>query len=288
MAKTPRTWTGARTPSGLKRVRQAQSRHEVLQPRRSAAKTYVAKALAVAAAPADSSIDPNAALIDALSALDRAAKAGAIHPNAAARRKSRLTRKVNAALGGTTVQAGGHVTKSTGKVAAQKAAKARIAAGKAGKAKGAQTAAGKARAALSKTARAEAAAAKAAEANAEPRGCADQGPGHQGGREAQQDQGQRVQVDGDEGGPEEGRDHRQGRAQGDREGRPERPRRPRPTRSNAADSRTDDAPVTRPGRLPRGLHVRAARARPGVTSGGSARARPPGCVVASAFGRNTP
>ena len=166
LAKTPRTWTGARTPSGLKRVRQAQSRHEVLQPRRSAAKTYVAKALAVAAAPADSSIDANAALIDALSALDRAAKAGAIHPNAAARRKSRLTRKVNAALSGTTVQAGGHVTKSTGKLAAQKAAKARIAAGKAGKAKGAQTAAGKARAALSKTARAEAAAAKAAEANA--------------------------------------------------------------------------------------------------------------------------
>jgi ribosomal protein S20 len=166
LAKTPRTWTGARTPSGLKRVRQAQSRHEVLQPRRSAAKTYVAKALAVAAAPGDSSVDANAALIDALSALDRAAKAGAIHPNAAARRKSRLTRKVNAALGGTTVQAGGHVTKSTGKLAAQKAAKARIAAGKAGKAKGAQTAAGKARAALSKTARAEAAAAKAAEANA--------------------------------------------------------------------------------------------------------------------------
>jgi ribosomal protein S20 len=166
LAKTPRTWTGARTPSGLKRVRQAQSRHEVLQPRRSAAKTYVAKALVVAAGPGDPSVDATAALIDALSALDRAAKAGAIHPNAAARRKSRLTRKVNAALSGTTVQAGGHVTKSTGKLAAQKAAKARIAAGKAGKAKGAQTAAGKARAALSKTARAEAAAAKAAEASA--------------------------------------------------------------------------------------------------------------------------
>jgi ribosomal protein S20 len=166
LAKTPRTWTGARTPSGLKRVRQAQSRREVLQPRRSAAKTYVSKALAVAAAPGDSDIDPNVALIEALSALDRAAKAGAIHPNAAARRKSRLTRKVNAALSGTQLQAGGHVTKSTGKLAAQKAAKARIAAGKAGKAKGAQTAAGKARAALSKTTRAEAAAAKAAEASA--------------------------------------------------------------------------------------------------------------------------
>jgi ribosomal protein S20 len=162
LAKTPRTWTGARTPSGLKRVRQAQSRHEVLQPRRSAAKTYVAKALSAAANPTTSTIDPEAALLEALSALDRAAKAGAIHPNAAARRKSRLTRKVNAAIGGEHVQSGGRVVKTTGKAAAAKAAKARIAAGKAGKAKGAQTAAGKARAALSKTARAEAAAAKAA------------------------------------------------------------------------------------------------------------------------------
>ena len=164
MAKTPRTWTGARTPSGLKRVRQAQSRHEVLQPRRSAAKTYVAKALSAAAQSADSSIDPVAALVEALSALDRAAKVGAIHPNAAARRKSRLTRKVNAAIGGDHAQTGTRVVKTTGRAAAAKAAKARIAAGKAGKAKGAQTAAGKARAALSKTARAEAAAAKAAAA----------------------------------------------------------------------------------------------------------------------------
>ena len=146
MAKTPRTWTGARTPSGLKRVRQAERRREVLQPRRSAAKTYVAKALTAAAAPAESNIDPVAALAEALSALDRAAKVGAIHPNAAARRKSRLTLKVNAALGGERVATGGRVVKTTGKAAAAKAAKARIAAGKAGKAKGAQTAAGKARA----------------------------------------------------------------------------------------------------------------------------------------------
>jgi ribosomal protein S20 len=164
LAKTPRTWTGARTPSGLKRVRQAQSRHEVLQPRRSAAKTYVAKALSAAAQPADESNDPVAALVEALSALDRAAKVGAIHPNAAARRKSRLTRKVNASIGGDHAQTGPRIVKTTGKAAAAKAAKARIAAGKAGKAKGAQTAAGKARAALSKTARAEAAAAKAAAA----------------------------------------------------------------------------------------------------------------------------
>jgi ribosomal protein S20 len=164
LAKTPRTWSGARTPSGLKRVRQAQRRHDVLGPRRSAAKTYVAKALMVAAEPDGQ--DPVGALPEALSALDRAAKAGAIHPNAAARRKSRLTLKVNAAIGGAHVQTSGHVTKQTSKAQAQKAAKARIAAGKSAKAKGAQTAAGKARAALSKTARAEAAAAAAAAANA--------------------------------------------------------------------------------------------------------------------------
>ena len=165
MAKTPRTWTGARTPSGLKRVRQASRRHDVLGPRRSAAKTYVARALAVASQPSDGT-DAGAALLEALSALDRAAKAGAIHPNAAARRKSRLTRKVNAAVGGAEVQTAIRVTKTTGKTAAAKAAKARIAAGKSVKAKGAQTAAGKARAALSKTAREEAAAAKAAQASA--------------------------------------------------------------------------------------------------------------------------
>ncbi len=160
MAKTPRTWTGARTPSGLKRVRQAQRRHEVLQPRRTAAKTFVAKALSAATTPTDG-IDPAQALAEALSALDRAAKVGAIHPNAAARRKSRLVRKVNAALGGTQVVQGAHVAKQTSKAQAQKAAKARIAAGRADKAKGAQTAAGKARAALTKTTRTEAGAAAA-------------------------------------------------------------------------------------------------------------------------------
>ncbi len=165
MAKTPRTWSGARTPSGLKRVRQAARRHDVLGPRRSAAKTFVAKALTVATNPVEG-VDATAALTEALSALDRAAKAGAIHPNAAARRKSRLVRKVNAALGGAQVQTTGRITKQTGKAATAKAAKARIAAGKSAKAKGAQTAAGKARAALSKTARAEAAAAAAAAATA--------------------------------------------------------------------------------------------------------------------------
>jgi ribosomal protein S20 len=160
LAKTPRAWTGARTPSGLKRVRQAERRHAILQPRRTAAKTFVASALTAAS----SAGDPEAAAIAlaaAHAALDRAAKTGAIHANAAARRKSRLTLKFNAATGGVTV-ASGRVLKTTSKAQAAKAAKARIAAGKANKAKGAQTAAGKARAAVSKTARAEAAAAATA------------------------------------------------------------------------------------------------------------------------------
>jgi small subunit ribosomal protein S20 len=159
LARTPRKWTGARSPSGLKRVRTSERRHEVLGPRRSAAKTLVKSAIDVATNPGDA--DPQATLAAAISALDRAAKTGAIHPNAAARRKSRLAIKVNELLAGTTVVARGKA-KQVGKAAAQKAAKQRIAAGKAGKAKGAQTAAGKARAALSKSSRAEAAEAAAA------------------------------------------------------------------------------------------------------------------------------
>jgi len=156
LAKTPRTWTGARTPSGLKRVRQAERRHAILQPRRTAAKTFVSNALSVAGG-GDADVAAQA-LAEAHAALDRAAKVGAIHPNAAARRKSRLTLKFNAATGGAQVQTSGRVTKQTRKAQAAKAARSRIAAGKADKAKGAQTAAGKARTALSKTARADAAA----------------------------------------------------------------------------------------------------------------------------------
>jgi DNA-binding protein HU-beta len=161
LAKTPRAWTGARTPSGLKRVRQAERRHAILQPRRTAAKTFVANALTAATSGGDAETSA-IALAAAHAALDRAAKSGAIHANAAARRKSRLTLKFNAATGGVAVQTSGRVVKTTSKAQAAKAAKARISAGKANKAKGAQTAAGKARAAVSKTARAEAAAAATA------------------------------------------------------------------------------------------------------------------------------
>jgi len=167
LARAPRKWKGARTPSGLKRVRSSERRAVILGPRRSTAKTAVRTAIAVATSPGAGE-DPQASLIEALSALDRAAKVGAIHPNAAARRKSRLARKVNELAGGVTV-AGGKA-KQVSRTQAQKAAKARIAAGKAGKAKGAQTAAGKARAALTRTSRSEAPepAAKAAPTAAKP------------------------------------------------------------------------------------------------------------------------
>jgi ribosomal protein S20 len=164
LATKPRGWTGARTPSALKRVRTAERRAAVNGPRRSEAKTLVNKAVKVASGTLPG--DADQALVDALSALDKAARSGALHKNTVARRKSRLTRKVNAALGGEHVQTAGKPTKTTGTAAAAKAAKARIAAGKSAKAKGAQTAAGKARAALSKSARAEAAAEAAAKAEA--------------------------------------------------------------------------------------------------------------------------
>lgn len=150
MAHSSRTWTGARTPQALKRVRQSHRRNAILQPRRTAAKSQVKNAL-VAAEGGDVEATRKA-VAEAAAALDRAAKSGAIHPNNAARRKSRLMRRANAALGGEALVAARKPQRQVGKAAAAKAAKARIAASKASKAKGEQTAAGKARAALSKSA----------------------------------------------------------------------------------------------------------------------------------------
>ena len=155
MAHSQRGWTGARTPSAIKRVRQTARKRVINQPRRAAAKTLVAKALNVASEASNgaSAAELQIAVQRAVSALDLAAKSGAIHRNAADRRKSRLMLTVNAALGGAGLSAPAKVARTTGKAAAAKQAKARIAASRAVKAKGAQTAAGKARAALSRTSR---------------------------------------------------------------------------------------------------------------------------------------
>lgn len=152
MAHSPRGWTGARTPSAIKRVRQSERRRQINQPRRSAAKTLISKAM-LSTTNGASPEELQEAVAHAASALDRAAKTGAIHPNAAARRKSRLMLKVNAALAGEEVVSATKAARSTGKAAAAKQAKARIAASRATKAKGAQTAAGKARAALARSTR---------------------------------------------------------------------------------------------------------------------------------------
>jgi small subunit ribosomal protein S20 len=165
LAHSQRGWTGARTPSAVKRVRQTERRRAIQQPRRTTAKTLVSKAMVVANDAAHnngSAEDVQAAVERAVSALDLAAKAGAIHRNAADRRKSRLMLKVNAALAGEGVSTSAKSARQIGKAAATKEAKARIAAGRAAKAKGAQTAAGKARAALAKTSRAEGATSTAA------------------------------------------------------------------------------------------------------------------------------
>ena len=151
MAHSSRTWSGARTPSALKRARQSPRRNAILQPRRTAAKTQIRNALTVAAG--GDAEATRKAVAEAAAALDRAAKVGAIHPNNAARRKSRLMLRANAALGGESLSVASKPQRQVSKAAAAKAAKARIAAGKAQKAKGEQTAAGKARAALSKSAR---------------------------------------------------------------------------------------------------------------------------------------
>ena len=151
MAHSSRTWSGARTPSALKRVRQSARRNAILQPRRTAAKTQIKNALAVAET--GDAEATRKAVAEAASALDLAAKSGAIHSNNAARRKARLMRRANAALGGESLATGKTPQRQMSKAAAAKAAKARIAASKASKAKGEQTAAGKARAALSKSAR---------------------------------------------------------------------------------------------------------------------------------------
>ena len=159
MAHSSRGWSGARTPQALKRVRQSNRRNAILQPRRSAAKTEVKDALQ--AAIAGDAEATRLAVAQASAALDRAAKVGAIHPNNAARRKSRLMLRVNAVLGGEALTSVAKPQRQVSKSAAAKAAKVRIAAGKASKAKGEQTAAGKARAALTKSSRSTDSAAKA-------------------------------------------------------------------------------------------------------------------------------
>lgn len=85
------------TRSAAKAWRQSERRRLRNTTHRSAAKTYVRTAVGTI-----TSGDPEAsaeAVRQAISALDRAAQKGAIHRNSAARRKARLMRRYNLALG---------------------------------------------------------------------------------------------------------------------------------------------------------------------------------------------
>ena len=83
------------TKSAKKALRVSQRRRDQNKPVRSQVKTYVKKA--------EQSISSNElesakqAVKRAMTALDKAAQKGVIHPNNAARRKSRLMKKLNTA-----------------------------------------------------------------------------------------------------------------------------------------------------------------------------------------------
>lgn len=81
--------------SAKKRVRQAEKRRARNRPVRSSVKTLIGKAQRQIAAQDESS---EVGVREAIRALDVAARKGILHPNNAARRKSRLMKKYNAAV----------------------------------------------------------------------------------------------------------------------------------------------------------------------------------------------
>jgi small subunit ribosomal protein S20 len=80
--------------SALKQMRQGQKHRERNRKNVSQLKTQVRK-LRAALAKGDAA-EAKESLAETVSAIDRAAKKGVVHDNAAARYKSRLTRRVNA------------------------------------------------------------------------------------------------------------------------------------------------------------------------------------------------
>ncbi len=84
----------ANTKSAEKRARQSEKRRVRNRVVRSRTRTYVKRANAeIVTGDKDTA---EAAVREALRQLDKAAQAGVIHPNNAARRKSRLMHKLNA------------------------------------------------------------------------------------------------------------------------------------------------------------------------------------------------
>ena len=172
MARKARTWKGARTPQALKRDRQALRRQAVNKRTKSEAKTLVQRANSIALGRVEG--DGPAAVLAAISALDKAAEKGILHPNNAARRKSRLMAKANAAhlLDGAQAEGTGATKRKS--TATKTAQRKKVAVAKASKAAAARaadrprTAAGKAKVAVTRASRESAAARKRAKSETVP------------------------------------------------------------------------------------------------------------------------
>ncbi len=86
----------ANTKQAIKMIRVAERRRQRNRPVRTAVRTYLRRAQeAIAEAPAEKMTVET--VLQAISQLDRAAAKGVIHANNAARRKSRLMKRLNAA-----------------------------------------------------------------------------------------------------------------------------------------------------------------------------------------------
>lgn len=85
----------ANIKSAIKHIKTSEKRRQRNMAVRSSTRTYVKRARnAIAQHPAEAQDDVRTAI----SALDRAVKKGVIHPNNAARRKSRLMKRYNSAV----------------------------------------------------------------------------------------------------------------------------------------------------------------------------------------------
>jgi small subunit ribosomal protein S20 len=85
----------ANTQSAIKRIRSSERRRKINQVHRSKARTYVKKTRTLIAA--GRLEEAEVAAHEAMSALDKAAQKGIVHRNNAARRKSRLMKRLNEA-----------------------------------------------------------------------------------------------------------------------------------------------------------------------------------------------
>jgi len=84
----------ANTRSALKRIRSSEKKRRRNRIFRSSARTYVKKARTLITEQGKSE-ESQAAVLQAISALDKAAQKGVIHRNNAARRKARLMKLLN-------------------------------------------------------------------------------------------------------------------------------------------------------------------------------------------------